>query len=104
MGDKILTFKIKTTSPDKFRVKPGCSLLHPGASATISVYLLKGYLHIHSNIYFYLLSLAFCTPTSNINKEKFLIIWTLISHEYKQAQLIEFWKTVPNSVLYEHRY
>ena len=41
-GDKILTFKIKTTSPDKFRVKPGCSLLHPGASANISVYLLKG--------------------------------------------------------------
>ncbi|CAF5151323.1 unnamed protein product, partial [Rotaria sp. Silwood1] len=50
VGDKILTFKIKTTSPDKFRVKPGCSLLHPGATATISVYLLK----------------AYCTPTSNI--------------------------------------
>jgi len=46
MGDKILTFKIKTTSPDKFRVKPGCSLLHPGATATISVYLLKGYYQI----------------------------------------------------------
>lgn len=45
VGDKILTFKIKTTSPDKFRVKPGCSLLHPGASATISVYLLKGLLN-----------------------------------------------------------
>ncbi|CAF4688149.1 unnamed protein product [Rotaria sp. Silwood1] len=87
VGDKILTFKIKTTSPDKFRVKPGCSLLHPGATATISVYLLK----------------AYCTPTSNINKEKFLIIWTLIGHELKQAQLIEFWKNVPNSVLYEHR-
>lgn len=43
MSDKLLTFKIKTTSPDKFRVKPGCSLLHPGASATVSVYLLKGY-------------------------------------------------------------
>ncbi|CAF3610991.1 unnamed protein product [Rotaria sordida] len=87
MGDKILTFKIKTTSPDKFRVKPGCSLLHPGAKTTVSVYLLK----------------AYCTPTNNINKEKFLIIWTLIGHELKQAQLIEFWKTVPNSVLYEHR-
>jgi hypothetical protein len=43
VGDKILTFKIKTTSPDKFRVKPGCSLLHPGETATITVYLLKGY-------------------------------------------------------------
>jgi hypothetical protein len=51
VGDKILTFKIKTTSPDKFRVKPGCSLLHPGASATVSVYLLKGYLQ---KIKFYL--------------------------------------------------
>ncbi|CAM4800151.1 unnamed protein product [Rotaria magnacalcarata] len=87
VGDRILTFKIKTTSPDKFRVKPGCSILHPGASATISVYLLK----------------AYCTPTSDINKEKFLIIWTLIGHDLKQAQLVEFWKTVPNSVLYEHR-
>ncbi|CAF4050655.1 unnamed protein product [Rotaria sp. Silwood2] len=87
VGDKILTFKIKTTSPDKFRVKPGCSLLHPGATTTISVYLLK----------------AYCTPTSNINKEKFLIIWTLIGHELKQGQLIEFWKNVSSSVLYEHR-
>jgi hypothetical protein len=87
MGDKILTFKIKTTSPDKFRVKPGCSLLHPGASTTVSVYLLK----------------AYCTPTSNIHKEKFLIIWTLIGQELKQAQLVEFWKNVPISVLYEHR-
>lgn len=42
VGDKILTFKIKTTSPEKFRVKPGCSQLQPGASATVSVYLLKG--------------------------------------------------------------
>ncbi len=53
MGDKILTFKIKTTSPDKFRVKPGCSLLHPGASATVSVYLLKGYFNI---LYFILIN------------------------------------------------
>ncbi len=48
VGGKILTFKIKTTSPDKFRVKPGCSLLHPGASATISVYLLKSTLFINN--------------------------------------------------------
>ena len=106
MGDKILTFKIKTTSPDKFRVKPGCSLLHPGASATVSVYLLKGYFN---NLYFILIIpffnlLAYCTSTSNISKEKFLIIWTLIGQELKQAQLIEFWKNVPSSVLYEHRY
>ncbi len=47
---------------------------------------------------------AFCTPTSNINKEKFLIIWTLIGPEIKQAQLVEFWKNVPTAVLYEHRY
>ncbi|CAF1295579.1 unnamed protein product [Adineta steineri] len=87
MGDKILTFKIKTTSPDKFRVKPGCSLLYPGETATITVYLLK----------------AFCTSTSNISKEKFLVIWTLIGQELKQAQLVDFWKQVPSSVLYEHR-
>jgi hypothetical protein len=47
---------------------------------------------------------AYCTPTSNIHKEKFLIIWTLIGQELKQAQLVEFWKNVPISVLYEHRY
>ncbi|CAF0777273.1 unnamed protein product [Adineta ricciae] len=86
-GDKLLTFKIKTTSPDKFRVKPGCSLLHPGETATINVYLLK----------------AYCTLSSDINKEKFLIIWTLISQEFKQAQLVEFWKHVSSSALYEHR-
>ena len=105
MGSKILTFKIKTTSPDKFRVKPGCSLLHPGASATLSVYLLKSsFLLSFDQSFFIRLCLAYCTPTSNINKEKFLIIWTLIGQEMKQTQLVEFWKTVPSSVLFEHRY
>jgi len=51
-SDKILTFKIKTTSPDKFRVKPGCSLLHPGASATVSVYLLKSIYLLTSILFF----------------------------------------------------
>ena len=102
-GDKILTFKIKTTSPEKFRVKPGCSLLHPGASATVSVYLLKGKsvsTHVSSTDRFFA---AHCAPNSVIQKEKFLIIWTLIGQEMKQPQLTEFWKTVPSSVLYEHR-
>jgi len=87
VGDKVLTFKIKTTSPDKFRVKPGCSLLLPGGSASVYVYLLK----------------AYCTSSSNINKEKFLIIWTLVDYELKQTQLVEFWKNIPNSLLHEHR-
>lgn len=106
-GSKILTFKIKTTSPDKFRVKPGCSLLHPGASATISVYLLKGWFSMLAVMINYSLNApyfsAYCTPTSIINKEKFLIIWTLIGQEMKQVQLVEFWKNVPSSVLFEHR-
>jgi hypothetical protein len=59
VGDKILTFKIKTTSPDKFRVKPGCSLLHPGESATISVYLLKGDFKILYLIILFLKTLLF---------------------------------------------
>ena len=46
---------------------------------------------------------AHCAPNSVIQKEKFLIIWTLIGQEMKQPQLTDFWKTVPSSVLYEHR-
>lgn len=109
VGDKLLTFKIKTTSPEKFRVKPGCSLLHSGASINISVSLLKGKEKVElvisqrnsSNI-FYLAD--HCTASSQISKEKFLIIWTLLDAEIKSSQLPDFWKTLPNSVLFEHRF
>ncbi|CAF1668237.1 unnamed protein product, partial [Didymodactylos carnosus] len=39
----------------------------------------------------------------NIQKEKFLIIWTVIDNEIKQTQLADFWKNVSPSLLHEHR-
>ncbi|XP_059477640.1 motile sperm domain-containing protein 2-like [Neocloeon triangulifer] len=38
-----VTFKIKTTSPEKFRVRPSMGLLSPQASMTINVVLQHGY-------------------------------------------------------------
>lgn len=37
-----VTYKIKTTSPDKFRVRPSSGVLAPGANTSINVVLLQG--------------------------------------------------------------
>lgn len=38
-----LSYKIKTTSPEKFRVRPSTGVLATGASVTVSVLLQPGY-------------------------------------------------------------
>jgi hypothetical protein len=42
--------KIKITSPDKFRVKPGTGIINPSTSAQIMISFLKGKL-LKKNIY-----------------------------------------------------
>ncbi|XP_032679586.1 motile sperm domain-containing protein 2-like isoform X2 [Odontomachus brunneus] len=41
--DKILSYKIKTTSPEKFRVRPSSGLLQPSEQKSITVVLQPGY-------------------------------------------------------------
>lgn len=37
-----LAYKIKITSPDKFRVKPGCGIIEPWQSLQVLINFLKG--------------------------------------------------------------
>lgn len=46
----------------------------------------------------------YCTSTSDINREKLLILWSLIDQELKQTELFYFWKNTSDSILYKHKY
>ncbi|CAG5116053.1 unnamed protein product [Candidula unifasciata] len=50
-----VAFKVKTTAPEKFRVRPSSGLIKPQKTEEVHVYLIS-------------------EPTENINKEKFLIM------------------------------
>ncbi|KAH1002437.1 hypothetical protein HUJ04_008524 [Dendroctonus ponderosae] len=70
-----ITFKLKTTSPEKFRVKPSTGCLKPGGKETVTVTVMPGY------------------QLGAMSKDKFLLMSTAL--EEKQAEgldLTEFWK------------
>ena len=41
----LIKIKIKITSPDKFRVKPGTGIITPTSTVQIMINFLKGYFH-----------------------------------------------------------
>ncbi|CAB3364898.1 Hypothetical predicted protein [Cloeon dipterum] len=67
-----VTFKIKTTSPEKFRVRPSMGLLSPQASASINVVLQHGYFR------------------PGLAKDKFLIMALPVTESGKEVS--EIWK------------
>jgi hypothetical protein len=74
-GEGTLAYKIKITSPDKFRVKPGTGLIEAGASVQITINFLKEF---HAS------------PTNH--RDKFLILWTPCEQKIQASELNEFWK------------
>ena len=80
--------KIKITSPDKFRVKPGTGILQPDNSVQIMINFLKEY---HNS-------------TSN-HRDKFLILWAPIDEKVRPNELNEFWKqaTTNKTNISEHK-
>jgi len=38
----VVAFKIKTTSPEKFKVKPSMGVIRPGGQAEVAIYLARG--------------------------------------------------------------
>ena len=67
--------KIKITSPDKFRVKPGTGIIEKSGTVQITINYLKEY---HTSV-------------AN-NRDKFLILWTPINDKLQQSELSDFWK------------
>lgn len=81
ISKETVTYKIKTTSPDKFRVKPSSGLLAPGATTTINVVLQQG------------------QQISLMSKDKFLVMCMAIPNDfnYNPQAIAEFWKKAPST-------
>lgn len=87
-SDTTLIYKVKTTSPEKFRVRPSCGLLSPSASASINIVLLTGY------------------TGANILRDKFLVLsYPLEDHDtHANVDLNDIWKLHSDpKKLEEHR-
>uniref|UniRef100_A0A6M2DWX2 Putative vesicle-associated membrane protein-associated protein b/c n=1 Tax=Xenopsylla cheopis TaxID=163159 RepID=A0A6M2DWX2_XENCH len=84
-----ITYKVKTTSPEKFRVRPSTGPLTPGASVTISVTLQPGY---HS---------------TGLAKDKFLVMGIALptegQGEMSAQQLAEIWKNPGDHNVEQHK-
>ncbi|CAH2000838.1 unnamed protein product [Acanthoscelides obtectus] len=81
-----ISYKLKTTSPEKFRVKPSMGCLAPGESATVTLTLLPGY------------------QLGGLSRDKFLVMSTPISaSEAINVDMAEVWKNTSNRKVNQHR-
>ncbi|XP_053672555.1 motile sperm domain-containing protein 2-like [Anopheles nili] len=78
VDSKDVSYKVKTTAPDKFRVRPSTGVLQPSASVTINVILQHG------------------NTIQTLNREKFLVMCIGLTHEISNnpQELVELWKTI----------
>ncbi|CAG05889.1 unnamed protein product, partial [Tetraodon nigroviridis] len=77
-----VAFKVRTTAPEKYRVKPSSSCCDPGASVDIVVSLHGG---------------SQASP-----QDRFLVMAAEMENAGSQ-ELAQFWKEVPRSKVVEHR-
>uniref|UniRef100_A0A4W6CGM4 Motile sperm domain containing 2 n=1 Tax=Lates calcarifer TaxID=8187 RepID=A0A4W6CGM4_LATCA len=77
-----VAFKVRTTAPDKYRVKPSSSCCEPGASVDIVVSLHGG---------------SQASP-----QDRFLVMAAEMDNAGSQ-ELAQFWKEVPKTKIMEHR-
>ncbi|CAH1105355.1 unnamed protein product [Psylliodes chrysocephalus] len=81
-----VSYKLKTTSPEKFRVKPSTGCLAPGESANVNVTLLPGF------------------QLGGLSRDKFLVMSTpMESNELQGLDLPELWKNTSGRKVYQHR-
>ncbi|CAG9855784.1 unnamed protein product [Phyllotreta striolata] len=81
-----VSYKLKTTAPEKFRVKPSTGWLAPGESMTVNVTLLPEY------------------QISGLVRDKFLVMSTPMEpSETEPLDLSELWKNTSGRKVYQHR-
>lgn len=78
-----VAFKVKTTSPESFRVRPSSGPISPGCSVEVHVNLHPGH-------------------EASVAKDKFLIMSTIIPDQEKN-DLSSMWKDMPRSSIMEQR-
>nr|CAD7440656.1 unnamed protein product [Timema bartmani] len=85
-SEKLISYKIKTTSPEKFRVRPSMGTLSPGASISINVVLQPGY------------------QVPGLSRDKFLIMNLPVdTPDMSAAELGELWKQLSGKDVEQHR-
>ncbi|XP_046564606.1 motile sperm domain-containing protein 2-like isoform X2 [Haliotis rubra] len=78
-----VAYKVKTTSPEKYRVRPSSGVVKAGTCTEVYVYLQAGY------------------QNSTIQKDKFLIMGMDVTDD--STTVSELWKIVPRDSIMEHR-
>ncbi|KAG5880678.1 hypothetical protein JTB14_028433 [Gonioctena quinquepunctata] len=85
-GSTHISYKLKTTSPEKFRVKPSTGCLAPGESTTVTVTLLPGF------------------QLGGLSRDKFLVMNTAIDpNETCNVDAAELWKNSSGRKVNQHR-
>ncbi|KAK3100204.1 hypothetical protein FSP39_016243 [Pinctada imbricata] len=79
-----IAFKVKTTSPEKYKVRPSSGIVKPGSTADV-------YVHLHQGYY-----------SSSVDKDKFLIMAMEMTGDAPD-NLMELWKSVQRENVMEHR-
>ncbi|KAJ8924694.1 hypothetical protein NQ315_000845 [Exocentrus adspersus] len=81
-----ISYKLKTTSPEKFRVKPSTGCLAPGDNVSVTVTLLPGF------------------QLGGLSRDKFLVMSTQVEDsELANLDLSELWKSTSNRKVNQHR-
>lgn len=78
-----IAYKVKTTSPEKYRVRPSSGLIKSGSETEIVIHLQQGY-------------------QNTVHKDKFLIMAMEVANESNKS-LSELWKSVQKDSIMEHR-
>jgi len=84
--DDLVTYKVKTTAPEKYRVRPSTGLIQPGQAVDVNVYLPPG---MHST-----------------NRDKFLIMSLVVADKESEKginELNDMWKSASKDDIVEHR-
>uniref|UniRef100_A0A8D9A013 Motile sperm domain-containing protein 2 n=1 Tax=Cacopsylla melanoneura TaxID=428564 RepID=A0A8D9A013_9HEMI len=87
-NSKSIAFKIKTTSPEKFRVRPGSGVLSPDEKLSVCVSVQEG------------------VPARDILGDKFLVMSTILNNETEpvsSTDLVVLWKSISSSLVDQHR-
>ncbi|XP_018572291.1 motile sperm domain-containing protein 2-like [Anoplophora glabripennis] len=81
-----ISYKLKTTSPEKFRVKPSTGCLAPGETAIVTVTLLQGF------------------QLGGLSRDKFLVMSTHVDpSDVNNIDLSELWKNTSGRKINQHR-
>lgn len=76
-----IAFKVKTTAPEKYRVRPSTGVVKPGEAFEVYVYLQPGYIN-------------------TVDKDKFLVMAMEVTGDTYDTNL---WKTAAKDTIMEHR-